>query len=709
MLCECNHHIDDCKEYLAKPLEDRKLFAREKGLCFGCLDQGHLARSCVNRRTCSTCHRMHPSSLHGDIPVRTEGTLDKSLSMMVQNGNCSKSSMIVPVWLSHKDKPSQEILVYALLDTQSDTTFILDSTRRKLKIGGQDVNLLLSTMSCQDELIASKRINGLRVRGHSETESIWLPTTYTRDIMPANRSHIPTPEMAVHWPHLQPMVHHLMPVSECEIGLLIGYNSPRSLAPMDVIPPVDEGPYAQRTALGWGIVGVIDSNGIEQDAVGVSHRILASMEGIQIASSSKIREIISPNEIVQFMQQDFSETQGNPKHSVSVEDQKFIQKLSDGITKDTDGHYQMPLPFREDPSPILPNNKAMALSRLNQLKRKMQRNDVFRKDYQEFMSNLFSQGYAEEVGTTDVNDSVWYIPHHGVYHPMKPNKIRIVFDCSARYQGDALNDHLLQGPDLTNGLVGVLCRFRQEAIALMCDVEAMFHQFRVQQEHRRYLRFLWWKDGDIESKPTEFHMNVHIFGATSSPGCANFGLKTAADDSESRYGPQTANFIRRNFYVDDGLKSVPGAAEAIQLALSSIALCAESGMRLHKFIANSREVIAAIPAQYRAKEVMEMDLDYSTLPIERALGIQWCIESDTFRFRITLKDKPLTRRGILSTVCSIYDPLGLVAPIVLLGKQILQELCRESTEWDEPLSDHIIACWDRWRNSLQQLEEVRIN
>ena len=70
----------------------------------------------------------------------------------------------------------------------------------------------------------------------------------------------------------------------------------------------------------------------------------------------------------------------------------------------------------------------------------------------------------------------WFIPHHGVYHPHKPGKIRVVFDCSAKYKGKSLNDLLLKGPDLTNSLLGVLTRFRQEHVEVMVDIEAMFHQ-----------------------------------------------------------------------------------------------------------------------------------------------------------------------------------------------------------------------------------------
>lgn len=93
-------------------------------------------------------------------------------------------------------------------------------------------------------------------------------------------------------------------------------------------------------------------------------------------------------------------------------------------------------------------------------------------------------------------------------------KIRVVFDCPVNYKAECLNKHLLQGPDLTNNLVGV------------CDIEAMFHQFKVNIEHRNFLRFLWWGDGGFDRSPEDYRMTVHLFGAVSSPGCANFGLKT---------------------------------------------------------------------------------------------------------------------------------------------------------------------------------------
>ena len=172
-------------------------------------------------------------------------------------------------------------------------------------------------------------------------------------------------------------------------------------------------------------------------------------------------------------------------------------------------------------------------------------------------------------------------------------------------------------------------------------------------------------------------MTVHLFGATSSPGCANYALKATSDMFEKDCGMAAADFVRHNFYVDDGLKSVATCAEALHLVHSSRELCKKGGFNLHKFVCNDTDVLSAIAPELRANDLQSMDLTCDSAPVERTLGVHWCIESDTFQFRIEIKDRPFTRRGILSTVSSVYDPLGLVSPCVLIGKQILQELVRD--------------------------------
>ena len=148
---------------------------------------------------------------------------------------------------------------------------------------------------------------------------------------------------------------------------------------------------------------------------------------------------------------------------------------------------------------------------------------------------------------------------------------------------------------------------------------------------------------------------------------------------------------------------------ALELTEDSQALCASAKLRLHKFASNRKDILEALPKDDRARDLKDLDLRHDALPVQRSLGTYWGIESDTLGFRIELKDKPLSRRGILSTISSVYDPLGIVSPVILTGKQILQDLCRQKVDWDDPLPDEIIARWERWRTELPQLEKVKLN
>ncbi|XP_071811288.1 uncharacterized protein [Apostichopus japonicus] len=487
--------------------------------------------------------------------------------------------------------------------------------------------------------------------------------------------------MAGHWPHLHQISSELVPLQDCEIGLLIGYNCPKALLPREVIPPIGDGPYGQKTDIGWGIVGLIDPTQVENrssDPIGFSHRILSydvpsytfqnasqtSFEDcapnkIEICFQSSIKEI-DPAHIVKLLESDFSERSFNTI-AYSQDDFKFLSKLRDGIHRTADGHYEKPLPFKTS-NPRFPDNKDLALHFLRRLERPFRLDTKYRAEYEAFMKDLLSERYAERVPQEEIvgtNGGINYIPHHGVYHP---KKLRVVFDCSARFKGQCLNQYLLQ--DLTNTLIGVLCRFGHEPVAFMCDIKAMFHQFSVNPEHRDFLRFLWWENGDLQSDPVEYRMRVHLFGATSSPGCANFGLKQSAIDHEKEYGSDVGDFIRHNFYVDDGLKSVATEDEAAHLINRSKLLCQLIGLKLHKFTSNSTKVMGTHPPEEHSKGVKDLNVMYNSRNIERALGVYWCVESDTFQFRISLQDKPLTRRGILSIVSSVYDPLGFLAPVV---------------------------------------------
>lgn len=152
---------------------------------------------------------------------------------------------------------------------------------------------------------------------------------------------------------------------------------------------------------------------------------------------------------------------------------------------------------------------------------------------------------------------------------------------------------------------------------------------------------------------------------------------------------ETVEKLQHCFYVDDCLVSVVTKEEALSFCHELISLCAKGGFCFTKRHSNRSEVLKAIPEPYRAKGVRQVDLEREFVPIERVLGVEWCIKSDTFKFKIVWKDRPLNRRGILSTVSSIYDALGMLSPLVLTAKRILRDLCRRGVGWDDLIPETV--------------------
>ena len=155
------------------------------------------------------------------------------------------------------------------------------------------------------------------------------------------------------------------------------------------------------------------------------------------------------------------------------------------------------------------------------------------------------------------------------------------------------------------------------------------------------------------------------------------------------------------FYVDDCLASFDDDESAVKFATSITKVLAEAGFRLTKWVSNSLHVLKHIFPEDRAPTVRDLSAD--TLPVERTLGMRWDVSSDTFGFSVGDIEKPVTRRGVLSVLSSVFDPLGLVAPYLLPARRLFQETCRERLKWDDPLSERYSEEWKRWINNLRTL------
>ena len=152
------------------------------------------------------------------------------------------------------------------------------------------------------------------------------------------------------------------------------------------------------------------------------------------------------------------------------------------------------------------------------LKQRFWKDQKFFDNYKRFMDNLLVKGYAKQSEVVQ-SGKAWYISHHGVYHPSKPGKIGLVFDCSAEFQGKSINKELLSGSDLINQINGIITRFREEKIAFMADIKAMYYEVLVPDDQQTFLRFLWWNTDNIDDERQDFNMCAHVLSETSSASC----------------------------------------------------------------------------------------------------------------------------------------------------------------------------------------------
>ncbi len=114
-------------------------------------------------------------------------------------------------------------------------------------------------------------------------------------------------------------------------------------------------------------------------------------------------------------------------------------------------------------------------------------------------------------------------------------------------------------------------------------------------------------------------------------------------------------------------------------------------------------MLQTLPEEHRAKDVKELNLDSTNLPVEQALGLQRCVEINSFEFKMEVPQRSCTRRGMLSVLCSVYDRLGFLAPVVLPAKILLQERHRRNFVRDETIPQDILHQWTKWLQDLDVL------
>ncbi|KAK0149192.1 hypothetical protein N1851_010280 [Merluccius polli] len=260
-------------------------------------------------------------------------------------------------------------------------------------------------------------VSGLEVSNLNGERYYSLPDVYTQKAMPVNATNITKTEFLRNWSYLD---HINVPEIPAEVELLIGTNASQLMEPWEVVNSQKDGPFAIKTLLGWVVSGSGKTCKANSDSVSVN---LVSVESLELLLKKQYEH-------------DFNERDAEDKVEMSREEARFIEIMEQSV-KLQDGHYSLKLPFKTK-EVALPNNHCVALQRLTSLKRKMERNEKFHQEYTKFLEDVISNGFAEMVPQNELRAgevNVFYIPHHGVYHPRK-GKLRVVFDCGAKFKDD---------------------------------------------------------------------------------------------------------------------------------------------------------------------------------------------------------------------------------------------------------------------------------
>ena len=672
ILCKVSHSLDQCPLFLDMKIDERWNTLRKHKRCYTCFKAGHRSNECFTKRPCSKrdCNKFHHPLLHADTVSNMLPPISNHVCGALGRYQRKIQLGFTPVVLSG---PRGLVTTYALLDNGSDCTLVDKDVADKL---GMNIKRSYTTIST---------LHGTKVipcgKGSLSLASLdGIFRAQVEDVLIVDRLPI---EHATKWTQLERWshLHDLsLPILDGDhVGVLLGCDVPEAHWSLDQRVGTKREPFATKSPLGWVIRGPAGNtlndkyhvNAIQGQDIGDLLTKLYNMEVMEPHNSEAPLESVEDNQALQIV-----ELSANYDH----------------------GQYQLAVPWRSR-EPNLIDNLVLAEQRLAALKRRLLRDDTLKSRYFQTMREHIEKGHVSLAGNMSHR---WYLPHHPVINPKKPEKLRIVFDCAATFKGISLNRALLQGPDWTTKLIGVLIRFRQHPVAVSADIKEMFLQVKLAHKDRWAFSFLWWA-GDIETPPKVYEWNVHPFGAVSSPFCANYALRrTILDFTKDDTSLRT---VHRNLYVDDYLASFQSIFEAKERVGKLRSLLLNGHFELVKWVSNHNEVLREIPSSSRMLSNPDQALTNHGV---KTLGIAWRTQEDSFLFEVAHPREPFTRRSILAYIASVYDPLGLIAPIVLVGKLMLQELCRIKKGWDEELDTLVKQNWLNWSLGLQSLKEARI-
>ncbi|XP_055523244.1 uncharacterized protein LOC129717391 [Wyeomyia smithii] len=699
-----------CSKFQRLDVGARWTALKQNKLCRKCLAK-HFG-ACAVKQACGRngCPYMHHELLHDDTRYRRAESSSISDTQNAAetpaeqcNTHVSYASKVlfryVPVILHGRGK---FVRTFAFLDEGSSATLMEHSLLDELSLEGESFPLCLGWTGDHQRQEMKSIMLALEISGTRDAEMYRMSKVHTVESLSLPRQTLRMEELASAYRHLEGVPADSY--RNVQPRILIGMDNCRLGHALDSREGGKEEPIATRTRLGWIVFGPCSKTSYPTTNFTTHH-------SLHVCPCCERSDVDLHNIVKAYMSLDSTGVTSPVKPLLSKDDERAEQLLK-SLTHVKGKRIETGLLWRCD-DVRLPDSKPMAMKRLICLEKRMQRDPVLAEAVKEKIRNYERAGYIEKLTASQLAEKferVWYLPIFPVVNPNKPNKMRLVWDAAAKVLGVSLNSFLLTGPDQVTSLVSVLQRFREFRVAITGDIREMFLQILMNRRDQQCLRFLW-RNGEQDRNPDVYVTRVMTFGATCSPSSAQYVKNYNAQRFQDQF-PRAAEAIMKEHYVDDMLSSVETEEEAIQLAKDVRHVHSEAGFEIRNWLSNSSRVLLELKACPGEKS---LNLS-SEMATEKVLGLWWCTATDTFTFKLSPRingemlrgDIVPTKRQILSTLMTIYDPLGLMAHFLMFLKILLQEIWRSGVGWDESVKSEQLVKWQTWLRVLPQVESVSV-
>ncbi|XP_045463807.1 uncharacterized protein LOC123673366 [Harmonia axyridis] len=695
--CKNDHLIYACPEFLKLESTSRLNETKRLRLCVNCLRVGHLTRECRSAG-CRKCNKPHHTLLHfnnrADTSTSSASTqrssnseIQSTASSSQQNTSVNNSEIALtstntymkPIVLLSTalveilDKHGNPHDCKVLLDSGSQSNFI---SERICKILGLQMNKINFSISGINQV--KSNINYTTFANiHSKTNDYQttLPCFVLSNIagnLPSftfNKNIVKLPQNIT---LADPNFHESTPVD-----LLIGAEIFWELVSIGQIKLGNGQPILQKTKLGWILSGPIQT----KKQTNPEYQCNLSINTLELNEQlCKFWEIEQCPEV----------------KYVSEEENACETHFKQNITHRPDGHFSVSLPLKESPVK-LGDSKTSSTNRFLALERKLLKNPELQAQYHDFIKEYLTLNHMS-LTDNQTDESGFFLPHHCV---LKDNssttKLRVVFDGSAKSSsGLSLNDILMVGPTIQDDLFSIVLRFRRHKFVLSADITKMYRQVYINPEHR-FLQKILWRFNPNE-KISTFTLNTATYGTACAAFLSIRCLHEVAYLHQVEF-PKIASIILQDFYVDDLLTGSDSLEELLYIKRILSNLLEQHGFTLRKWVSNFQEI--------QSQE--DFLLTIGSREQNKTLGLLWNSSSDVLTYTISSNHftEKITKRQILSSICQIFDPLGLLSPATIVAKIILQQLWKLNISWDESIPMDLHSKWLSYRSHLNKLNEIK--